>query len=96
MELNGAAVTDRRRLVPIANRRQIEKVFGMPPATLPVAKILAPSRRVGWPDLDKVLAPRPPSAPRRSKMGSRLPPAPPRAPELRLLHRWLDTWTGLA
>ena len=20
---------------------------------------------------------------------------PPRAPELRLLHRWLDTWTGL-
>jgi hypothetical protein len=21
--------------------------------------------------------------------------APPRAPELRLLHRWLDTWTGV-
>jgi hypothetical protein len=20
---------------------------------------------------------------------------PPRAPELRLLHRWLDTWTGV-
>jgi hypothetical protein len=64
-------VTDRRRLVPIANRRQIEKVFGMPPAALPVAKILAPSRRMGWPDLDEVLAPRPPSAPRRSKMRRR-------------------------
>ena len=66
-------MTDRRRLVPIVARRRIEKVFGLPPAALPVANILTPSRRlpisppsttaprraarIGWPDLDEVLAP---------------------------------------
>jgi hypothetical protein len=56
----------------------------MPPAALKVAKILTPSRhlprrppaatalrrapRMGWPDLDEVLAPRSPSQPHRSKM----------------------------
>jgi hypothetical protein len=37
-------MTDRRRLAPIVNRRRIKKVFGIPPAALPVAKILTPSR----------------------------------------------------
>ena len=30
---------------------------------------------------------------RRAALG--FPRLPPRAPELRLLHRWLDSWTGL-
>jgi hypothetical protein len=51
------------------------------PAPPPEADPGAPD--VGW---------RPP--PRKSDRRSRLP-APPTEPELQLLHRWLDNWTGV-
>jgi hypothetical protein len=48
------------------NRRRIQQVFGMAPAALSAAKPKASAvklrraPRMGWPDLDEILAPRPP------------------------------------
>jgi hypothetical protein len=60
---------------PMMKRRPIDKVFGVPPAALSGPRRRASIRlprapRMGWPDLDEILAPRP-ARPRRA--GTRRP-----------------------
>jgi hypothetical protein len=56
------------------NRRRIQQVFGMAPAALSAAKPKASTLklrrapRMGWPDIDEILAPRRPA---RAKISRR-------------------------
>jgi hypothetical protein len=59
---------------PTIKRRPIDKVFGVPPAALSgprrrASTTLPRAPRMGWPDLDEILAPRPTRPPRRAGTG---------------------------